>query len=81
MDDVFRLRLDYIQPSQLYISRAKFTSVMNHFETSTESQLEPIPVRDFNGELVSTDGHTRGVAWFLQGHKEVDAIWEDLEMD
>lgn len=81
MDKVFRLRLDEIQPSQLYISRTKFAEIMKYFETSTESQLEPIPVRDFDGELVSTDGHTRGVAWHLQGYEEVDVVWEDLEMD
>ena len=81
MDEVFRLRLADIQPSQLYISNAKFASVMKYFETSIESQLEPIPVRDFDGQLVSTDGHTRGVAWYRNGHEEVDVVWEDLEMD
>lgn len=81
MDEVFRLKLDEIQPSQLYISRTKFDAVMKYFETSTESQLEPIPVRDFDGELVSTDGHTRGMAWYKQGYEEVDVVWEDVEMD
>lgn len=81
MTEAFHLRLDKIQPSQLYISRSKFAAVMKYFNSSTESQLEPIPVRDFDGELVSTDGHTRGVAWYLQGYEKVDAIWEDVEMD
>ncbi len=81
MNEVFRLRLDVIQPSQLYISRTKFDAVMKYFETSTESQLEPIPVKRIDDMVVSTDGHTRGVAWHLQGYEVVDVVWEDLEMD
>lgn len=81
MSDVFKLRLDEIQPSQLYISKVKFAAVIKHFEDGIESALEPIPVKELDGELVSTDGHTRGVAWCLKGYQEVDCVWEDLEMD
>ena len=78
---MFQLKLEDIQPSQLYISRTKYAEVIKYFEAGTESQLEPIPIKELNGELVSTDGHTRGVAWSLKGYQEVACVWEDLEMD
>ena len=43
--------------------------------------MEPIPIKELDGELVATDGHTRLLAWYLNGYKEVDCVWEDLEMD
>ena len=81
MNDSFQLKLDEIQPSQLYISRTKMSAVLKHFKSSTENFLEPIPIKKLDGELVSTDGHTRGVVWHLEGHMEVECVWEDLEMD
>lgn len=54
---------------------------MKAFETGMENDLEPIPIKELDGNLVSTDGHTRLLAWFLHGHKEVECVWEDLEMD
>ena len=79
--DTFRLGLDEIQPSQLYISRAKYAEVVKQFDSDRRSQLEPIPIKELDGELVSTDGHTRGVLWVLKGYSKVDCVWEDLEMD
>lgn len=81
MDESFQLRLDEIQPSQLYISKTKMAAVMKHFKSSTQSLLDPIPIKKLGGELVSTDGHTRGVVWYLEGHMEVKCVWEDTEMD
>lgn len=79
--DTFTLQLDEIQPSQLYISRTKYAAVMEYFDAGNESQFEPIPIKELDNELVSTDGHTRGVAWSLKGYREVECVWEDLEMD
>jgi len=81
ISDTFKLRLDKIQPSQLYISRAKYAEVLKQFESEERLDLEPIPIKELDGELVSTDGHTRGVLWVLKGYDEVDCVWEDLEMD
>ncbi len=73
----FRLRFDDIQPSQLYISRTKYVEVLKHFDLG----LEPIPIKELDGKLVSTDGHTRSVAWILKGFKEVECEWEDTELN
>ncbi len=79
--DRFLLSIDQIQLSQLYISSAKLAAVMKVFESGNEKELEPIPIKELDGNLVSTDGHTRLLAWYLHGYKEVECEWEDLEMD
>jgi hypothetical protein len=77
----FFLPIDQIQLSQIYISSEKLAKVMEIFESGNEKDLEPIPIKKLDGNLVSTDGHTRLLAWYLHGHKEVECEWEDLEMD
>jgi hypothetical protein len=77
----FRLPIDKIQFSQLYISSEKLTAVMKVFENGKEDDLEPIPIKELDGSLVSTDGHTRILAWYLHGYTEVECVWEDIEMD
>jgi hypothetical protein len=81
MAPTFRLRIDQIRLSQLYISSAKLASVMKVFEDGNENILEPIPIKEIDGMLVATDGHTRLLAWFLNGHDDVDCEWEDTDMD
>jgi hypothetical protein len=81
MTDVFTLSFEQIQPSQLYISRAKLHRVMKYLKSGSLALMEPIPVKELDGEIVSTDGHTRGLAYFLRGQKEVEAVWEDTDLD
>ena len=81
MGEVFKLYLHEIQPSQLYISQAKLDAVINGRNLGNLTMYEPIPIKEINGEMVSTDGHTRGVAWLLEGYEEVDVEWETVEMD
>jgi len=54
---------------------------MEIFESGNEQDLEPIPIKELDGNLVSTDGHTRLLAWYLHGYEVVDCVWEDLEME
>ncbi|UCE09578.1 MAG: hypothetical protein JSW61_11480 [Candidatus Thorarchaeota archaeon] len=81
MTHTFRLGIDKIQPSQLYISEEKLALVMGLFEDGGENALEPVPVKLLNGEYVSTDGHTRLLAWYVSGAQDVEIVWEDTEMD
>ncbi|RDE15638.1 MAG: hypothetical protein C4K48_03410 [Candidatus Thorarchaeota archaeon] len=81
MAHTFSLRIDQIQLSQLYISSAKLADVMSAFENKLEGSLGPIPIKEIDGKLVATDGHTRLLAWHLHGYEEVDCEWEDTEMD
>lgn len=79
--DLFHLSIDQIQLSQIYISSAKLADVMKVFDSGKEDELEAIPIKELDGKLVATDGHTRLLAWYLHGHKEVACVWEDTEMD
>ena len=81
MGEVFKLYLHEIQPSQLYISKAKLDAVINGRNLGNLAMYEPIPIKEIDGELVSTDGHTRGVAWLLEGYEEVEVEWETSELD
>ena len=80
MADTFTLRIEEIQPSQLYINKEKLKAVLEAFDSGKLQQLEPIPIKKLDGELVSTDGHTRLLALIMTGHVEVECEWEDLEM-
>ncbi len=47
----FKMKLDKIQPSQLYISSEKLSQVMKTFDPSKPELLEPIPVKKVGGEV------------------------------
>ena len=81
MVECFRMRLGQIQPTQLYISTEKLALVLRGFDSSPPGPLEPIPVKKLGGETVMTDGHTRAFAAFLCGISEVDAYWDEDELD
>jgi hypothetical protein len=81
MDNRFRLRLDAMQPSQLYISAGKLEAIEATWDPGDPDALPPIPVKVLDGRLVSTDGHTRGVALVRAGYEEVWAVWEEDEWD
>ncbi len=81
MTETFTLRLDAIQPSQLYISRLKLSMVEEMIDAREIEDLEPVPIKLLRGFLMATDGHTRGVALYRRGHEEVKCCWEDTELD
>ena len=81
MNNIFKLKLSEIQPSQLYISQTKLDNVLTAQKSNMSESLEPIPIKKLDGDLVSTDGHTRGVAWLLTGSEIVDVELEDFDMD
>ncbi|MEM2050565.1 MAG: hypothetical protein QW506_06630 [Thermoproteota archaeon] len=81
MAKVFRMRLEDIQPSQLYICFEKLCEVMKRFDPSDPWSIEPIPVKKLGDEVIFVDGHTRAFAAFLCGVSEVPVYWEDEELD
>jgi len=77
----FRMKLDRIQPSQLYISTDKLAEIMKTFSPSNRHLLEPIPIKKLADGIIFVDGHTRAFAAFLQGLSEVPVYWEYEELD
>jgi hypothetical protein len=76
MNEVFVLRLDEIQPSQLYISEVKLARVQQE-----PGLLEALPVKRLAGRVVLTDGHTRALAAWLAGRSRIDVYWDRDELD
>lgn len=75
------MRLDQIQPSQLYISREKLNQVLSGFDNRRSRSIEPVPVKKLGNEVIFLDGHTRALATFLHGASDVSVYWEDEELD
>ena len=77
----FLMRLDGIQPSQLYISTDKLAEIVKTFSLSNRRPLEPIPIKKLADDIIFVDGHTRAFAAFLHGLSEVPVYWEYEELD
>jgi len=75
----FLMKLDRIQPTQLYINSEKLNTVMRRI--SPYESIEPIPVKRLGDQIVFVDGHTRAFAAFMQGFPEVPVCWEDADLD
>jgi len=76
----FMMRLDVIQPTQLYICLEKLVEVMKTFPEAPEL-MEPIPVKKLGDKIILVDGHTKAFAAFLRGFSQVPVYWEDEELD
>lgn len=75
----FRVEISSIQPSQLYVCREKLTAVERAIDAG--ECLEPIPVKELDGRLIFSDGHTRALAALLRGESQIEACWEDEPLD
>jgi len=81
MIGIFMMRLDELQPSQLFISSEKLSQEMRDFDALKPDSLSPVPVKELGDRTILTDGHTRALAALLSGLSEVRVCWEDDEMD
>ena len=78
---VFLKRLDEIQPSQLFINAGKLSQVIKRFDPPIPESLEPVPVKELDGEVIFTDGHTRAFTAFLHGLTEIRVFWDEDNLD
>jgi len=81
MQQPFRLRLNEIQPTQLYINARKLAILEEKYPPGTEANIEPIPVKKMHGKIVYTDGHTRAFIAWKRGLESIDAVWDDDDLD
>ena len=81
MADYQTIDISRIQPSQFYVSEEKLQAIETWFDPANLSNFDPIPVKKLDGELVSTDGHTRCVAALLAGLTAVPFVWEQDELN
>ncbi|HME52551.1 MAG TPA: hypothetical protein VKM55_10060 [Candidatus Lokiarchaeia archaeon] len=81
MDQPFQLRLDEIQPTQLYINARKLAILEEKYPPGTETKIEPVPVKMMHGKIVYTDGHTRAFIAWKRGLDTISVVWDDTELD
>jgi hypothetical protein len=81
MARAFMMKLDRIQPSQLYISSEKLDEVMRAIDPMKPRAIEPIPIKKLGSRIIFVDGHTRAFAAFLRGFPRIPVYWEDEALD
>ena len=81
MADIFVMKLDQIQPSQLFVRSEKLSDVLRDYDRLKPELLEPLPVKKLGDEVVLTDCHTIALAAYLRGISEVRVYWDDEESD
>jgi len=81
MTKTFMMKLDKIQPSQLFISSEKLSEVMKTFDPDKPASMEPIPIKRLGNDIIFVDGHTRAFAAFLHNFSDVLIYWENEELD
>ncbi len=81
MNEPFFMLISEIQPSQLYINRAKLDVLRELDDTLKDHLYEPIPIKRLDGQVIYSDGHTRALAVFLNGGEEVKVIQDSDELD
>jgi hypothetical protein len=75
------VKLDQLQPSQLYISQEKLSIIQAAYDLSSPEGVQPIPVKDLGRLRVMTDGHTRAFAAYLTGLTSVPTYDDPDDLD
>lgn len=75
------IKLLDIQPSQFYISQEKIDKIKEWFCPHDLSNFEPIPIKELNGNIIFTDGHTRAWVAYGAGLTEVPFVWDEDDLD
>ena len=81
MPNIFFMNLGTIQPSQLYVSESKLQSVMSWFSSCDIEDYDAIPIKELDGVIFFTDGHTRALASYLNGVEKVKVYWDEDDLD
>ena len=80
MNELFRIDILKLQPSQLYINKEKLSEIKRKIDDEGIESLEPVPVKKLDGKLMMTDGHTRALALLQMGMTEILVEWETEEL-
>jgi hypothetical protein len=78
MIESFNIPILEIQPSQLFISEIKLAAVQKNWKST---DFIPLPVKELDGRIVLTDGHTRACQAWLSGGNEIAVSWDQDDLD
>ena len=79
-EKIMMLPIEELQPSQLYVSEGKLRLCREWFDGNL-ARMDAIPVIRLMGRMLMTDGHTRAVAAYLAGARELPCYLDDDELD
>lgn len=79
--DIGKVKLLDIQPSQFYVSEEKIRTIKSWFDKDDLSNFAPIPIKELNGRIIFTDGHTRAWVAYTAGLETVPLIWDEDDLD
>ena len=78
---IFTMELSKIQPSQLYISEAKLQSAKTYLEQMELLSMNPLPVKRIGETIFFTDGHTRALALWEKGVREISVCLDEDDLN
>lgn len=78
MIESFNIPILELQPSQLFISETKLAAVQKNWKST---DFIPLPVKELDGRIVLTDGHTRAFQAWLSGKNEIPVFWDQDDLD
>lgn len=81
MTGTFFMDIREIQPSQLFINLEKLLQVIDALDPAKPELCAPLPVKQLGTEIIFTDGHTRALAAYLLGLRDVFVYWEQDDLD
>ena len=79
--DSFYIKIDKLQPSQLYINKEKLKKVDNYLSSINLDEMTPLPVKKIGNNLFLTDGHTRAYVLNKKGKENVKVYYDEDELD
>jgi len=79
--EVFTKNIKDIQPSQLYISKAKLLKVEEYLNSVSIADIEPLPIKKIGKYTFFTDGHTRAFALMKRGIEEIKVYWDEDDLN
>ena len=71
--NTFRIAIEQLQPSVLYLSRARLDIVMGN----TAFIVRPVPVKEVHGRLCIVEGHERLLALLTLGAAEAEVYVDE----
>lgn len=78
---VFTKNIKDIQPSQLYINKAKLSKVEKYLESTDIANIDPLPIKKIGDNIFFTDGHTRAFALMNKEIEEIKVYWDEDDLD
>jgi nitroreductase len=80
-EEIFLMKINDIQPSQLYISKIKLDYALDALQSTGFDKRRPLPIININDKEVLSDGHSRTLAALMEGYEEIPVYYDKDELN